>query len=96
MRLFLQEKAAVEKTRDLLIEKYREGLKDPKTFFSDEIEYKQNQLVKSNPTINREVARKAFEINVETANPLDIIALNMQLTHSKLTGGEAGAKDVFG
>lgn len=90
----LQEKAAVEKTRDLLIEKYRE-LKDPKTFFSDEIEYKQNQLVKSNPTINREVARKAFEINVETANPLDIIALNMQLTHSKLTGGEAGAKEMF-
>lgn len=90
----IQDKQKLEKTRDLLIEKYRE-LKDPKSFFADDIEYKKNQLMKSNPSVNGEVARKALSMDLETSNPLDIIALNMQLTHSKLTGGEVGAKETF-
>lgn len=83
-----------EKERNLLIEKYRE-LKDPQSFFADDVEYKRNQLMKSNPEINGEVARKALTIDLATANPLDIIALSMQLTHSRLSGGEVGAKEAF-
>ena len=83
-----------EKERSLLIEKYRE-LKDPQSFFADDVEYKRNQLMKSNPDINGEVARKALTIDLATANPLDIIALSMQLTHSRLSGGEVGAKEAF-
>jgi len=84
----------VEKERNLLIEKYRE-LKDPQSFFADDVEFKRNQLIKSNPSINGEVARKALTMDLGTANPLDIIALSMQLTHSKLSGGEVGAKEAF-
>lgn len=84
----------VEKERSLLIEKYRE-LKDPQSFFADDVEFKRNQLIKSNPSINGEVARKALTMDLGTANPLDIIALSMQLTHSKLSGGEVGAKEAF-
>lgn len=83
-----------EKERNLLIEKYRE-LKDPQSFFADDVEFKRNQLIKSNPSINGEVARKALTMDLGTANPLDIIALSMQLTHSKLSGGEVGAKEAF-
>lgn len=84
----------VEKERNLLIEKYRE-LKDPQSFFADDVEFKRNQLIKSNPSINGEVARRALTMDLGTANPLDIIALSMQLTHSKLSGGEVGAKEAF-
>jgi hypothetical protein len=84
----------LEKEKELLIEKYREK-SDPKSLFANDIEYKRNQLMKINPSVNGEVAKKAFDIDLSTANPLDVIALNMQLTSSKIAGGEVGAKETF-
>jgi hypothetical protein len=90
----LKENEQLKTRQDLLIEKYRE-LNDPKSLFANDIEYKRNQLMKINPSVNGEVSRRIFDIDLSTANPLDVIALNLQLTSSKITGGEAGAKELF-
>lgn len=70
-------------------------LQDPKSYFSDEVEFKKNLLQKTNPSVNREVAGKVFEIDIENANPLDLIVLSMQMKHKRLVGGEAGARETF-
>lgn len=87
-------KEALEKKVNLVLEKYKE-LQNPESFFESEAAFKKSLLLKENPTLNRDVAEKIFTVDLESSNPLDIIALDIMLKHSKIKGGEAGAKEWF-
>ncbi len=87
-------KEALEKKVNIVLEKYKE-LQDPESFFESEAAFKKSLLLKENPTLNRDVAEKIFTVDLESSNPLDIIALDIMLKHSKIKGGEAGAKEWF-
>jgi len=67
-------------------------IKDPQEFFANDVELKKNLLLKSNPNVNGEVAGKIFDIDLEKADPVDIIVLDTLLKHKRVKGGEAGAK----
>lgn len=69
-------------------------IQDPKSFFSEEAEFKKNLLLKSNPSVNKEVAGKVFSIDLQKDNPLDIIALDMMLSSKVFKSGE-DAKTLF-
>ena len=88
------QKEKLEQEKKLLVEHFSK-ISNPKEFFADELETKRNQILKENPNINRDVVGKALSIDLDKANPLDVIALNMVLTHSRLEGGEAGAKELL-
>jgi hypothetical protein len=70
-------------------------IQDPQSFFAEEAEFKKNLLLKSNPSVNKDVAGKIFTVDVENANPLDLIVLDMQVSHKRLVGGEAGARETL-
>ena len=83
------------KAREQKLIEIAKGLQDPKSFFPEEVDYKKSLLVKANPSVNKEVAGKVFTVDVENANPLDLIVLDMQLNHKRLVGGEAGARETL-
>ena len=58
------------------LKEYIEKVK-PESFFANDVELKKNLLMKANPNVNGEVAGKVFNIDFKSANPLDVIALNM-------------------
>lgn len=75
------------------LKEYIEKVK-PESFFANDVELKKNLLMKANPNVNGEVAGKVFNIDFKSANPLDVIALNMALKHSSIEDGEVGALEI--
>lgn len=84
---------ALKVKQEKLIEHLKQS-NNPLEYFADEKQLKANLLVKSNPNLNKGVAGEVFDINLETANPLDIIATEMMLT-SKVFKSKEDAKSLF-
>jgi len=62
---------------------------DPMSYFADESEYKKQQLLKNNPTINRNAIDKVFESDIDKLDPLDAIATQWYLESPELSYDEA-------
>ena len=95
----LKDKVAKTGDYDIVKAKFEKVLEeykklDPKGLFSDDLSLKASMLIKENKGINRDVASKVFDIDLETSNPIDIITLDLMLKNKSLRSGEV-AKNYF-